>query len=193
MSSSVMGKYCRACITRCGFNSFKPGELEQLYAHIMAEGLDTYLFSNGTIQSSTAFERAVTHPDVWFYVVYAATAAEHAPLALAVLDCFKGTTAHLHFVFFRQGRAQRHALATRFLRLLFDSGLTAIFGCTSIRWRHVRAFARDIGFVETIRVPGYHEHLNRQTGEMEYHDSMLALCTPQTLNHSILMKKEASP
>lgn len=174
---------CRACISGVS-NTFKPGDLEQVYTQLLQEGLDRYLFADGTIQSFPVFEQTVTRPDVWFYSGYD-TPSGNNPLAVVLLNQFKGKTAYMHFAFFEAGLSHRHAIAARFMQLVFAGGLTAVFGATSIRWRNVRTFAREVGFVDMARVPGYFTYMNRRTGTLEYHDSMLSLCTPQTLNLSL--------
>lgn len=171
---------CR-CSATGGINTFQHGDLQHLYAKLHEEGLHQYLFADGTVQSFSIFEQLVTQGNVWCYIAYG---TDNKPVAVALLDTFKGKTAHMHFAFFHgYGQSHRYSIAFRFLSALFKGGLTAVFGCTSLRWRNVRTFAREVGFVEVARIPGYHEVLNRRTGEREYHDTMLSVCTPETLSN----------
>lgn len=174
---------CRCKVTG-GINTFRPGDLETLYITLEQQGRARYIFADGTVNSPAAFVSAIMNrEDVWLYVGYD---RENAPLAVALLDTFKGTTAHIHFAFLRgEGTAHSRVIGSTFLNLLFHGGLTALFGCTPIAFRHSRFYAKALGFRELAVIPGGCPILNQRTGVTTYHDGWLGLCTPQTLiNHS---------
>lgn len=176
--SSILSA-CR-CKATGGINTFKPGDLETLYMELLRQGRERYIFADGSIRSPADFVSAVMgREDVWLYAGYD---AEDNPLAVVLLDTFKGTTAHIHFAFF-QGTGTAHSLpiGSTFIDLLFKGGLTALFGCTAMPFRHARQYAQALGFQRLGVVPGCCPVLNRRTGVTTFHDGWMGLCTPQTL------------
>lgn len=170
---------CR-CKATGGINTFRSGDLENLYTALQRQGRDRYIFADGTIRIPADFVSAVMdHEDVWLYAGYD---KDEQPLAVALLDTFKGTTAHIHFTFFQgEGTKQCLPLGSTFINLLFKGGLTALFGCTAMPFRHARQYAQALGFQELGVIPGCCPVLNRRTGVTTFHDGWMGLCTPATV------------
>lgn len=155
-----------------------PADIDTLYQQLVRQNLDAYLFASGSIDSPEAFNQAINRDDVW---LYAAFDKDESPLALAILDTFKGCSAFMHFAFFRgEGVRLARPLGEAFLQMLFTSGFTCLLGCVSTRFRSARRFAQSLGFVTLGTLPGAYPICNRTSRELVFTDGWLGMCTPAT-------------
>lgn len=144
-----------------------------LWHRIREQGLDRFLFHDGTVASLARFREVVTAESVWAYAGFSHATGE--PLALALLDRFLGRTAYLHFTFFKgEGFARRLEIGRAFTDLLFENGtLSCLMALTPVVFRHSWKFGLDLGFTRLGTIPGACGVLDRKTGELRYRDGVL--------------------
>ena len=128
--------------------------LTDIWRQLRAERLVDVFFHDGGVNCYYDFLHYVRLTGCWFYA--ARRGADW--LGLGVVNEFSssGNTAYAHFVTFKAGRDGSFAEAARlwFPALANVGGLDTLIAVLPGCYRAARAWAKDLGFVETMRLPG---------------------------------------
>lgn len=129
-------------------------DLAAIWRQLRAEKLVDVFFHDGAVRCYYDFLRYVRLTGCWFY----AARRDGKYLGLGVVNEFSssGNTAYVHFVTFKAGRDGSFAEAARlwFPALANVGGLDTLIAVLPGCYRAARAWARDSGFAETMRLPG---------------------------------------
>ena len=129
-------------------------DLMAIWNQLKAEGLVDVFLHDGVVRTHYDFLRYVRLTGCWFYA--ARRGGEY--LGLGVVNEFSssGNTAYVHFVTFKAGRDGSFAEAARlwFPALANVGGLDTLIAVLPGPYRAARTWAKSLGFVETMRLPG---------------------------------------
>ena len=129
-------------------------DLAAIWRRLRAEELVDVFFHDGAVCCYYDFLRYVRLSGCWFY----AARRDGKYLGLGVVHEFSssGNTAYVHFVTFKSGRDGSFTEAARawFPVLARDGGLDTLIAVLPGCYRAARAWAKDLGFAETMRLPG---------------------------------------
>lgn len=127
-------------------HSLSTYHLAFIWNRLKAQGLDSFLFAMGTVQSFDVFKETALDNSIWTYAGFSKTDGE--PCAFAMLDNIQGRTARLHYTFFRNDESLKNKdeYARTFCEFLFDAcGLDCIILFTPCIFRHSNRLARRLG------------------------------------------------
>ena len=129
-------------------------DLTDIWRQLRAEKLVDVFFHDGAVRCYYDFLRYVRLTGCWFY----AARRDGKYLGLGVVNDFSsaGNTAYAHFVTFKAGRDGSFAEAARlwFPVLAKQGGLDTLIAVLPGPYRAARTWAKSLGFVETMRLPG---------------------------------------
>ena len=162
---------CKCDVPTC--NLLPAAHLADLYTALKIERLDRFLFHDTADLSFDRFRKIVRSRDIWCYAGWSRETG--TPLALALLDGFRGRTAYLHFTFFRgEGFERRIEIGRAFMDFIFKDGsnLACLLALTPVKFRHSWRYGLDLGFERLGVIPGACTLTNRD-GTSKCVDGML--------------------